>query len=93
MKTEDLNTRDQNQKDQLALIRRDLQPITELEEIDSDMLFYLKNDIKKNHWVWTRIKFSFMTKNYELIFEMPDGSKRPFTSGQLELIYTPKSRI
>lgn len=64
-----------SQLDQMALSKSRMTDIRELDEIPLKGTYYLKNDHKKVHWVWTKVTLMGYNENEELLFNTPTGIK------------------
>lgn len=79
-----------DQQEQLKLIKRFLKPVLDFEEIPTEGRYYLKNDEKENHWLYTELKL-IGSEDGKLLFTLPNGITKDFDVYDLRnvLIYKP----
>ena len=75
-----------DQSSQMRIIRSFLQKILEQDEIPLNGRYYLKNNPKDNHWIWTKLELKGQ-KDGELYFLFPNGITRNATYHELNNIY------
>jgi hypothetical protein len=81
-----------DQTSQLSLLRRGLRSILDYEEIPRDGRYYLQNDAKDNHWIYTPIKILGLRNGRLYITIIETNISRPVSYEELEhiFIYDPK---